>query len=795
MGTKLYTMLQHYFKIMYRNLWKSKLYSTINIAGLALGLTCCMLIVLYNKDEASFDQFHKNKNQLQRVVATLSGDKEVRKIASSNSPVGPAFKESLPEIKSFVRLQNDFKNVKKGTEIIGQEVLDADSSFFTTFSFPLLAGDPATALKDPDAVVVTEETALKYFGTTEAIGKILEVGYRGEFSPKKVTGVARNVPQNSSIKFDMVLPFTDKSTEWIGFYLSTYILLNENANAANVAAKLDNIFLANAKDELKNAREKFNYKENIHFGLQPLTDIHLDTEYGQGEIKNASKPIYSYILTGIAIFLLLIACINFINLQLAHSLQRAKEIGVRKVMGGQRKQLIKQFLGESTLLSFIAFALAILLTLMVLPIFNQLSNKQLSFFTLLDGKLMVAYGILFLITGFVAGFYPALVLSGFNPLQTIYNRQKFNGKNYLTKGLVIFQFSLATFLIITTIMMYTQFDFLTHKDLGYNDKNVVLLDLGRGPDQQKVNLVKAELAKDPSIQMVAASDGHDNSTGGKVDGKDMDFAYKRMDENYLKALQIPLILGRNFSPDFPGDSLSSVVINETFAKQAGWNDPIGKQVDFFWDNRKVTVVGVVKDYHFQSLENKITPLIFVADPHFGFGQLVVKVDPKNIPSAMNLLAATYKNIFPLQPYSYAFMDSKNKDYYKEEARWKEIITLSAFLSIFISCIGLFGLSILSTEKRTKEVGIRKVLGASVQNVVTLLSANFVKLVLMAFVIAAPIAWYANNQWLQHFPYRVTMGWQVFLLAGTCMVLLAATTISFQSVRAALMNPVKSLKTD
>jgi putative ABC transport system permease protein len=789
-------MLLHYLKIMYRNLWKSKLYSTINIAGLALGLTCCMLIVLYNKDEKSYDQFHKNKNQLHRVVATTSNDKETQKLGISNSPAGPAFKEELPEVKAFVRVENDYAVVKNGNEVFGQDIVNADSNFFSVFSFPLIAGNAATVLKDPNSLVITDEMALKYFGTTDAIGKVLEFKNRDKFEPRTVTGIAKRSPQNSSIKFDMLRPFTDGSTEWIGFYLSTYILLDEKANADAVAAKFDNIFLARAKDELKMAREKFDFKDKVHFGLQPFTAIHLDTEYDQVNIKDGSKPIYSYILSGIAIFILLIACINFINLKLAHSLQRAKEIGVRKVIGSQRRQLIKQFLGESFLLSLIAFVMAVALTLLVLPVFNELSNKRLSFSTLLDTKLLIAYILLFLITGFVAGFYPALVLSGFNPLQTIYNRQKFTGKNYLTKSLVVFQFALATFLIITTVMVYAQFNFITHKDLGYNDSNTVLLDLGRGANQQKIAVLKNELAKDPAVKMVAASDGNGNITIGKVDGKEMDFAYKRMDENYLTALQIPIVNGRNFSESFPGDSMSSVVINETFAKQAGWDDPIGKQVDFFWDNnRKVTVVGVVKDYHFESLQSKIMPLLFVADPHFKLGQLVVKLNPANIAPAMTTIAETYKKIFPLQPYKYTFMDAKNKDSYKAEAKWKEIITYASVLSIFICCIGLFGLSILSTEKQTKEIGIRKVLGASVQSVVTLLSANFVKLVLIAFIISAPFAWYVNNQWLQNFPYRVAISWQVFIIAGLCMVFLASFTISYQSIKAALMNPIKSLKSE
>jgi putative ABC transport system permease protein len=789
-------MLLHYLKIMYRNLWKSKLYSTINIAGLALGLTCCMLIVLFTKDEKSYDQFHKNKNQLHRIVATMSNDKETQKLGISNSPAGPAFKEELPEIKAFVRVENDYAVVKNGNEVFGQDIVNADSNFFSVFSFPLIAGNAATVLKNPNSLVITDEMALKYFGTTDALGKVLELKNGDKFEPMTITGIAKKSPQNSSIKFNMLRPFTDNSKEWISFFLSTYILLDEKANAEKVAAKFDNVFLSKAKDELKMAREKFDFKDEVHFGLQPFTAIHLNTEYDQNSMKDAVKPIYAYILSGIAIFILLIACINFINLKLAHSLQRAKEIGVRKVIGGQRKQLIKQFLGESFLLCLIAFVIAITLTLLVLPVFNELSNKRLSFSALIDTKLVLAYTILFLVTGFVAGFYPALVLSGFNPLQTIYNRQKLVGKNYLTKGLVVFQFALATFLIITTVMVYAQFNFITHKDLGYNDSNTVLLDLGRGADQQKITVLKNELAKNPTVKLVAASDGNGNITIGKVDGKEMEFAYKRMDENYLSALQIPLVKGRGFSAAFPGDSTYSVVINETFAKQAGWDDPIGKQVDFFWDNnRKVTVVGVVKDYHFESLQSKIMPLLFVADPHFGLGQLIVKLNPANIAPAMTIIAETYKKIFPLQPYKYTFMDAKNKEAYKAEAKWKQIITYASILSIFICCIGLFGLSILATEKRTKEIGIRKVLGASVQSVVALLSANFVKLVLIAFIIAAPVAWYVNNQWLQNFPYRVAISWQVFIIAGLCMVLLASFTISYQSIKAALMNPVKSLKSE
>lgn len=788
-------MLHHYFKIMFRNLAKSKLYSTINIAGLALGLTCCMLIVLYNKDEVSFDQFHVNKNQLHRLVATMSNEKETRKMGISNAPSGPAFKEGLAEVKAFVRVQSDYSNVKKGTVVIGQEVINADSNFFAVFTFPLIAGNPATILKNLNSVVLTEETALKYFGTTDAVGKLLEFKSQDSFITKTVTGIAKNVPQNSSIQFDMVLPFTADGNEWISFYLSTYVLLNKNTNYQAVAAKFDRIFFAKAKDELKMAREKYNFTDNVHFGLQPFMQLHLDTEYSDNSVRSKSKPIYAYILSSIALFILLIACINFINLKLAHSLQRAKEIGVRKVIGGQRRQLIWQFLGESFLLSSLAFFLAIILTLLVLPVFNTLANKQLSFMALLDVKLVLAYILLFFITSIVAGFYPAFVISGFNPLQSIYNRHRYTAKNYLTKGLVIFQFSLATFLIITTVLVYAQFDFLTHKSLGYNDSNVVLVDVGRGTAAEKINRFKNDLSQHPAIKLVAGSNGGSNVTLAKADGKEIEFAYKRMDENYLKTLEIPLVKGRNLLEGFPGDSTQSAIINESFAKQVGWNDPIGKQVDFFWDNRKVTIVGVVKDYHFEALQTKITPMLLVAHPKYGIGQMLIKVDPNNIATAVKFIESSFKKSFPLQPYSYAFMDVENKNNYKEEAKWKEIISFAAFLSIFISCIGLFGLSILSTEKRTKEIGIRKVLGASVQSVVSLLSSNFLQLVLVAFVIAIPFAWYANDLWLKNFPYRIGISWQVFFIAGLCMLLVAFVTISFQSIRAALMNPVKSLKAE
>ena len=783
-------MLQHYFKVIFRNLWKSKLYSVINITGLALGLTCCMLIVLYNKDEVSFDQFHQNKNQLYRVVATMADDKETNKIGLSNSPVGPAFKEDIPEVKSFVRLQNDYVITKKDNVIFNQEILNADSNFFKVFSFTMVAGDPDKALLNPDALVVTEETARKYFGTTDVIGKTIDFKINETFQPKTITGVVKRPPQNSTIRFEALVPYTDKSTEWMGFYINTFLLLNPAADYKKVTTKMEQVFLTRAAPELKD------HKGSVHYGLQPFTQIHLDNNFETvNGMADGSKPVYAYILSGIAFFILLIACINFINLTMAHSLKRGKEIGVRKVMGGLRKQLIRQFLGESFLLSFMGFVLAVVITAVLLPLFNQLANKQLSFSYLLDTKLVVMYAVLFCITGFVAGFYPALVLSGYTPVQTLYNRHKFTGKNLLTKGLVVFQFSLATFLIITTIVIWSQFDYLTHKNLGYNDKDLLIVNMGRRVEQHIADLFKNELSKYPSIEIVAAKDASANETGAKIDGKEISFSYNRMDENFLSAIQVPIIKGRNFSNDFPSDTSDAVIINEAFAKEAGWTEPIGKKVDFFWANKIKTVVGVVKDYHYKSLQNKIEPQLFVADPTYRYGDLYIRLKPGNIPLTLKKIEATFKKILPIQPYKYDFKNTINLHQYESEAKWKQIISFAAILSIFISCIGLFGLTTLATEKRTREIGVRKVLGASVQNVVALLSFNFVKLVLLGFIIASPIAWFFTNKWLQNFPYHINLSVWVFAGAAALMVTLASITISYQSITAALSNPVKSLKSE
>ena len=794
-------MLKNYLKIALRNLTRNKVFSVINIAGLSLGLTCCMLIVLYTKDEISFDRFQKNKDQLYRIQATLSDENETRTIGSTNAIHGPAFKEEIPEIEEVVRTQSSSFVSKKGSDFLNENILFADPNFFTVFSPPMISGDPETVLSDVQSIVISENVAKKYFNTTDAVGKILNLKIDKEFEPFIVSGVAKNCPQNSSVQFESVISFkfqesrgwTDK--EWLGFYMNTFVLLNPKSNPVTIIPKMNQVFKTKSAEEISKIKH---FKQRISFGLQPFLSIHLDKESGdlRNGLDHGSSPIYSYVLSGIAIFILLIACINFVNLTVARSLKRSREIGIRKVVGSQRKQLIFQFLGESFLLSLIAFSFAILLTQFVLPTFNDLANKQLAISYLLDLKLVSGYFGLFLLTGLIAGFYPALVLSGFSPTHTLYNRSKLTQKNYLTRGLVIFQFTLSVCLVIGTLVIYSQFEYLTNKDLGYNDRNLVSFSVGRGENRKEIlEAVKHELYGTPGINTVAAFNGNYNGTGAKIDKGEIGFGYIGVDDEFLNVLEIPVLKGRNFSKSYGSDPVQSVIVNESFVKEAGWKDPIGKSINFEWKNQTCKVIGVIRDYHFASLKEQIKPLLLTQDPNYGLGTVYVKINETDIPETIKKVEKIFRKYVPLAPFEYKFEDAANLKRYETEAKWKEMITLAAILSIFVSCIGLFGLATFNAETRVKEIGIRKVLGASVASITALLSLDFVKLILVAIVFAMPISYYAVKSWLQNFPYRIDMSWWYFALSALLAIAVAILTVGFQSIKTAMMDPVKSLKSE
>jgi putative ABC transport system permease protein len=557
------------------------------------------------------------------------------------------------------------------------------------------------------------------------------------------------------------------------------------------------VYEAEAKDAIKEVAEKYGIKGTTVYSVQPFMDMHLSKIFqANNGLSDASNPLFSYILSGIALFILLIACINFVNLTVARSVKRAKEIGIRKVVGGDRKHLIFQFLGESFLLCLLAFVFAVLLVWSVLPVFNDLANKALALSYLFDVKLLAGYVLLFLLTGLLAGFYPALVLSSYNPVQTLYSRFQLAGKNYLQKSLVVLQFALASFLIIATLTIFSQFNFLTTQKLGYDDAHLVQVnkdDLTR----EEAKVFKEELLKNQNIRDVAPKNGGFWGTAAKV-GNDsiLQFAYETVDESYLPLLQVPIIEGRNFSPSFPSDSSSAVLVNESFVRKAGWKNPLGQEVNFWYDNnKKYTVIGVVKDYHYESLMQQINPQLFTMKAGNRFGTVLIKIKPNSETASLRHIQQVFKRLFPIAPFSYSFKDQENLKNYESEAKWKQIMLFGAVLTIFISCIGLFGLSVLSAEKRTKEIGIRKVLGASVSGVVTILSKDFLKLVVLALSLSIPVAYLAGNKWLANYPYRITLSWVLFAAAGLLVILIALTTVSFQAVRAAIANPAKSLRTE
>lgn len=798
-------MLKNYFNTAFRNLQRNKIYSFINVAGLSIGLACAMLIMLYIQDEVSYDRFHKNVSQIYRIdKQQKKDDGSVHNGSYTGYFPGPRFTARIPEIKSFVRFEPQFADIKTGTDIQSQSISVVDSNFFSVFNFPLLRGNAATVLAQPNSVVLTEDMAKKYFGSTDVIGKTISIKNDGTFTLYVVTGVAKSCPQNSSIKFDVVLPLKvsaadeNNNDNWFNSFLTTFVVIAPQANIKSVQDKMDKVFKADASEAINEIRNKYGIKDiKMSYALEPLTAIHLGNMVPDEDeiLFDKSNPTFSYILSTIAIFILLIACINFVNLTVARSVKRAKEIGIRKVIGGTRKQLMVQFLSESFILCLIAFGFAIVIVTAVLPLFDQLSNKALTVTYLFNAKLIISYTALFIITGLLAGFYPAAILSNYDPVKTLYRRFNLAGKNYLQKSLVVFQFALASFLITGVLSVFLQFNYLTTQSLGYDDSNLITVAKSQ-LTRNEAALFKQLLMKNPDITDVAAKNhDFDNNTVKAGADKSINVVIETLDLSYLSLLKIPIVAGRNFSSDHLSDSTHSVLVNETFVKEAGWKQPLNQQVTSFEDGRIYTVAGVVKDYHFKPLTEKVTPQLFTMSPNNNYGTVYIKIKAATATSSLQHIAKIFKNLFPLSPFVYNFKQEQNEQSYAAEARWKQIILFSAVITIFISCIGLFGLSVLSAERRTKEIGVRKVLGASVSSIVTILSTDFLKLIFISLIISIPLAWIATNKWLQNYPYRITPGWWLFALAGILVILIALLSISFQSIKAAVANPVKSLRSE
>ncbi|MFZ1527990.1 MAG: ABC transporter permease [Ferruginibacter sp.] len=805
-------MIKNYFKTAWRNLRQNKLLSFVNIAGLAIGLACVMLILLFVNDEYSYDRFHTKGDRLVRLVQTdtdTAGNE--RRSGNTGNPQGPAFFANIPEVENFCRVKGWPMLSKKGNEAIESMVLFADTSIFSMFSFNVLKGNPANMLLARNSVVITDEAAKKYFGNSDPLGKTIDLEVEEDFEPFTVTGVLQKPPMNSSIRFDLLLSFerqlpadpTERAEslgDWYSLFLNTFLLLKENADPKIAEAKLFPVFLKNSGEDWNKTKAEAGLSSRS-YKLQPFLSMHLDSEfYASNGLSNWSDSKYSYILSGLAVLILIIACINFINIMLAKSLQRSKEIGVRRVSGSSSGQLIMQFLSESLLVTLVSFVPAFFIMKLLLPVFGRFTNRLYDSTYLFQPKVLILYASLLMLVSLLAGFYPALVAAKFKPVQTLYGKVKLSGKNILGKSLVVMQFVIAVTLIICTIVFNRQFSFMTMGDLGFKKENILHMELPWGKASEKLQLFRRELAKSPAIENVGGKNGGWNSTFFFVNGKKTDWVgTEEMDDQYLKIIDVPLVQGRYLSYNNVADTVSNLLVNETFVETYldKSKDPLGQTVGRKRNDamQEYNIVGVVKDYHDANFKQKIKPMCFYLDKRGRAFNSFIKFMPGQSKEAIAAITKTYKTIFPFSTMEYQMLQDWNESWYTEEARWKEIVSYAAIIAIMLSCMGLFALSTLSIQQRVKEIGIRKVLGAGIANITSLVSKDFMKLVLIALIIASPLAWWIMNKWLQDFVYRISISWWMFALAGFLALLTAFATVAYHAFKASLANPVKSLRTE
>lgn len=804
-------MLKNYFLIAWRNLWQHRILSAIKILGLSLGLMVCVLIFLFTKDELSYDRFHKNSKNIYRIVQHFEiGKDRNQTIGTTNAILGQTFLKEIPGIRACTHVNGSQVTIKTERGVFNEFPLFVDDNFYSVFSYSLLAGNKEIVLKDPYSIVISDDMAAKYFpeyvsASPEAlIGKTLQLKINEEFENFRISGIAANPPQNSNLRPTMLIPFNqyekyNDNKDWFGGSVNTFLLISPGVEPRSLVNKMQTLFNKNTSEQLEKIKREEKMDIKVTLDLQSLTLIHLSTEAGPDNgMESGSKPAYSYILNFIAVFILVIACINFINLSVAQSLKRSKEIGIRKVIGASRKELIRQFFAESFLYSLISFIIGLTLSFAILPVFNEISNKKLSFEYLSDGYLYAGLFLLLMVTSFIAGMYPSLVLSSFQPVKVLYEKMKFSGRHYFIRSLIVLQFSLCILLIIGTLAIQRQMNFLSKADLGYDPRNLVRVDLPVRKSSDPLPLVfKEEFRSNPNILNVAARNGGYNESSVKIGERNIPVQKTRIDESFFPTFGVKLLSGRNFSSSIPSDIMNSVLINESLAREAGWDleNSIGKTMNYLNNGRTVSVIGVVKDFHFSSLKKKIEPSLYTMDSNFNYGQLWLKIRAENMANTMTEIQTGFRKILPYYPFSYQFMEDINSNNYKTEERWKQIIGISSVLFVLISCVGLLGLVMLTVTNRTKEIGIRKVLGAAMPRIVMLISIEFLLLIGIAFLVAAPLAYFAVNKWLEDFPYRSNLSWQIFAGAGLLTILVAMATISFQAMRAAMANPVKSLRTE
>jgi putative ABC transport system permease protein len=801
-------MLQLSFKTAWRNLRKKKIFSLINILGLSIGIALCFIIMQYVQDELSYDKFNTKSGRIYRIAfkANINGGKILE--ANVMPPVAAALKNEFPEVEEATRL-----NLPGQTTVVldsktfkEERAALVDSNFFSVFTLPFLQGDPATALIEPHTIVLTKETAGKYFKDEDPMGRTLMINN----DAFKVTGIMENIPANSHFHFDLFaslsnLPYA-KDPSWLSSGMFTYLLLKRGFDSKRLEAKLpgmvEKYMGPQIQKQMGMSLAQFRTKGNeLGFILQPLTSIHLYS-HSNFELEPGGNADYVYIFGSIAIFMLIVACINFVNLSTASASERAKEVGIRKVVGSGRFLLIRQFLLESVLIAALALLIGFLFVQLALPVFNNIAAKHLQF----DIKPMIAFIVLGLAVGLAAGIYPAFYLSSYKPIEVLKGKLTCNGSSLgLRSSLVVFQFFISVSLIIGTLVVFRQMKYIQHKDLGYNKEQLLVVSdsyaLGAGEQ-----VFKQEMLGDPRIVSATVSaykpagpSGNNNALvypEGHDDQLTKALEY-HIDEEYIPTLGMQMVAGRNFSRDFPTDSFA-MIINEAAAKTFGWGNArsIGKVVirenSDRGKNIPFHIVGVVKDFHFKSLHESISPLLMTLQPETG---LIFRIKTADITALVSTIKRKWDGFHTGAPFNYSFMDELYNQTYTAEQKTGEVLNIFSILTIFVACLGLFGLATYTAEQRTKEIGIRKVLGATVTQITTLLSSGFLKLVLIASLIAFPVSWWAMNKWLQSFAYRIDISWWIFALAGLAASVIAFVTIGFQTIKTAIASPVKSLRTE
>ncbi|HEY4326740.1 MAG TPA: ABC transporter permease [Mucilaginibacter sp.] len=792
-------MIKNYFKIAWRNLRKNRLYAFINISGLTIGIVSCLLIGIYIKHELSYDRFNQNADRIVRVTMDYDEGGNPQKVAVTGTKVGPQFKRTFPSVEDFARLEKRSGVVSYNNRVFEENsILYADPSFLNIFSFKIISGDPS--LKTTDKIIITQTAAKKYFDNENPIGKILKVGDKNLI----VSAIAADAPSNSQIRFDFITSFNaldaSKTEEWWSANNMTYLLLKSKYQLQPLQSQITGYMKAIKTGELKMSGGQY-----LTYHLETLASVHLQSKVPDSLEPNGSVT-YIYIMVIVAVLILTIACVNYVNLSIAQSSSRSAEIGIRKVMGAGKSQLFRQFIGESLFVTIIAILLAFGMALLLLPVFNQISGKQLQPGALFDPLILVLLLVLGFIIGFTAGAYPALLLSNVKLVKILKAGFSFTSGQGVRRSLIVFQFVISIFLIITTVVILQQLSYIRNKDIGYNKSNVVVLPVTYKM-HPRVDELKKAIANIPGVENVASANNEPINVGWgdgitTADGRSLTVNALPMDEDFIKTMRIKIVAGSDFNQTdvLQIDSTNkfknfrySFMLNETAARALGWTpeEAVGKQIS---KNLPGRIKAVVKDFNFKSFHDPIGPLLIFLD-HFQTQALFVRVTGNNTPTIIKSLEKIWKDRAPERPFEYKFLDDDYDAMYRVEQRTAGVFTTFSVLAIVLACLGLFAVTAYAVMQRTKEIGIRKVLGAKVSGIILLISKDFLLLVIIAAAIASPVGWYVSNRWLQDFAYRISVQWWIFIAAGTVSLAVAALTVSVQALKAALANPVKSLKSE